>query len=351
MTSFTLQSLTKKTSYFLLAVLSPIGVSADTSSAKAINNTGFINSATQFSGSVSNLDGTTAALLTTSANEPVEVKMSITVDSLDVGKMADILLVIGTEPAPEPYSGNEDTRYMAFTATTSTAVDLYAAPRVWMAQLSEPYMQGVVLPNQLSLQLGQWFFDTEAMNYLFVGYRLDDGTIVYPEKPLMVQVMGSGETTPPVTDEPTTTPTEGSEPTEFAGIIAAHNTWRKQVNVLDLTWSEDAAKLAQGWANSLQEQGCVMQHNPNRGFYGENIYWSSGFTPTAQQVVDAWGSEISDYDYANNRCAEGKVCGHYTQVVWRDTQQVGCGKATCGNQQVWVCNYSPPGNYIGQKPY
>ena len=141
------------------------------------------------------------------------------------------------------------------------------------------------------------------------------------------------------------------EPKEFEGTLAAHNKWRAKVNVSALTWSSSAANVAQAWANDLQSRGCTMEHNPNRGNYGENIYWSQGFSPTPTDVVEAWASEIQDYDYATNSCSQGKMCGHYTQVVWRDTKEVGCGKASCGDQQVWVCNYSPPGNFVGQKPY
>ena len=95
---------------------------------------------------------------------------------------------------------------------------------------------------------------------------------------------------------------------------------------------------------------------------GENLFWASPLnysdgssavqiiTPT--QVVDNWASEKADYNYASNTCAAGKVCGHYTQVVWRSTVEIGCGRAVCqDNSQVWVCNYNPAGNIIGQRPY
>ena len=71
-------------------------------------------------------------------------------------------------------------------------------------------------------------------------------------------------------------------------------------------------------------------------------------------------SEAADYSSATNKCAPGKVCGHYTQVVWRNTTHVGCATAICtknspfGAQfptwQLWVCNYTPPGNFVG-KPF
>jgi len=122
------------------------------------------------------------------------------------------------------------------------------------------------------------------------------------------------------------------------------------------TWSEDAAQVAQAWANN-----CVYQHNSGRGNRGENI---AANTPSGSwgpaNVVAAWAGEASDYDYASNTCASGKECGHYTQIVWRDTQRVGCAMATCmknspfGNGQpwdFWVCDYEPPGNFVGQRPY
>jgi len=96
--------------------------------------------------------------------------------------------------------------------------------------------------------------------------------------------------------------------------------------------------------------------------FGENVFWASpaqysdGFTEIQQltptQVVDDWGSEKNDYNYPSNSCAVGKMCGHYTQIVWKSTTEVGCGKALCpDNSQVWVCSYEPAGNYVGQRPY
>ena len=123
-----------------------------------------------------------------------------------------------------------------------------------------------------------------------------------------------------------------------------------------LTWSADAAQVAQAWANN-----CAYQHNANRGARGENI--AADAPPGAwalANVVGAWAGEAADYDYATNTCAQGKICGHYTQLVWRDTLRVGCAHAVCNtgspfagqsSWDFWVCDYEPPGNFVGQKPY
>jgi pathogenesis-related protein 1 len=67
-------------------------------------------------------------------------------------------------------------------------------------------------------------------------------------------------------------------------------------------------------------------------------------------VVDAWGNEVNYYSYADNSCSG--VCGHYTQLVWQSTREVGCAMAVCGDKaQIWVCTYHPAGNFVGQKPY
>jgi pathogenesis-related protein 1 len=147
-------------------------------------------------------------------------------------------------------------------------------------------------------------------------------------------------------------------------LLAAHNKWRAQVGVPDLSYSPQLEASAQAWADSLkQRHQCRPQHSATKGKYGENLYWASALMwsdgrrevqhVTPQAVVDSWGKEKADYNYASNSCKPGKVCGHYTQVVWKNTRQVGCGHAVCedSKEQVWVCQYAPAGNWVGEQPY
>ena len=130
-------------------------------------------------------------------------------------------------------------------------------------------------------------------------------------------------------------------------MVALHNDIRARVRVPPLIWSDRLAARAQDWADNLLDHGQFF-HRP-KSPYGENLFEITGVEASPAQVIDAWASESRDYDYRSNRCRG--VCGHYTQLVWRDTREVGCAVARRGSHEVWVCNYDPPGNYIGEHPW
>ena len=144
-------------------------------------------------------------------------------------------------------------------------------------------------------------------------------------------------------------------------ILATHNDARRQVGVPGLGWSSDLADSAQSWAETLVARG-RSEHSPlellDNGNIGENLAayrttGRSGAYTSAVRAAQGWVDERLYYDYGANRCAPGQICGHYTQIVWADTTEVGCGMARSADEQleVWVCHYNPGGNFVGQRPY
>ncbi len=157
---------------------------------------------------------------------------------------------------------------------------------------------------------------------------------------------------------------KGANAKEF---LAAHNRARAAEGVPVLVWSEDLARYAREWAKELnRSKSCDIVHRPRSGkfkqLYGENLYyasavnWSSGKRQiqniSSNKVVGDWVAEKAHYNYKTNTCNAGQMCGHYTQVMWKNSTAVGCAVSVCDNKsQVWVCNYNPPGNYTGQRPF
>jgi pathogenesis-related protein 1 len=133
-------------------------------------------------------------------------------------------------------------------------------------------------------------------------------------------------------------------------ILKAHNDARAELGLNPLKWSLPLQAYATAY--SLKRKlDCKLEHSHGR--YGENLFWGSpyGYYNYTDAVND-WVSEKQYYDYNSNTCQPDQMCGHYTQVVWAKTERVGCAEVKCSNGDQFVaCNYDPPGNWDGEKPY
>ncbi|KAK9511975.1 hypothetical protein O3M35_000526 [Rhynocoris fuscipes] len=157
-------------------------------------------------------------------------------------------------------------------------------------------------------------------------------------------------------------------------IIDVHNRYRQAIalghvdgipparNMLQMTWDENIAKVAQQWADQ-----CRFQHDQRRTektlssyYIGQNIAikWWSPFEPEDGSKADwsrhirGWFNEVYKYPYTG---FFSHNIGHFTQLIWEETHLVGCGYTyyTTGNNytKLYVCNYGPSGNIIGQRTY
>jgi uncharacterized protein YkwD len=160
---------------------------------------------------------------------------------------------------------------------------------------------------------------------------------------------------------PAPAPSPGANPGSFQDMLNAHNERRKLHCAPPLRWNAQLAAAAQQHADKCTNQHDTTQPN------GENLAF---FTRTAngrpvlpaatdpQAFENAWYCEIKNYNFDRPELVGGftqncnpPVNGHFTQVVWRATTELGCGRATCtinGQQGTyWVCRYSVRGNDRG----
>ncbi len=145
----------------------------------------------------------------------------------------------------------------------------------------------------------------------------------------------------------------------FSGeLTAAHNKYRVDLGIPPLVWSQILAKDAQKWADYLALRGGrSLMHSPDseRENQGENLWMGSAGHYSLTQMVDRWGAEKKYFVYGKfpyvSTTGRWTDVGHYTQVIWKDTKEVGCAKSTAGGYDILVCRYSPPGNYMSMKPY
>jgi pathogenesis-related protein 1 len=146
-------------------------------------------------------------------------------------------------------------------------------------------------------------------------------------------------------------------PLQEAGqIVTLHNAIRAEVGVGPVIWSEKLAAYAQQWADHLVSSWwCRMKHRPNSGKwqeeYGENLFIGTAGQYGTSDAVMAWAAEKPRYHGEALQSFPRSDAGHYTQMVWRDTTQIGCATGMCKGNLLVVCNYDPPGNFLGRKPY
>ena len=142
---------------------------------------------------------------------------------------------------------------------------------------------------------------------------------------------------------------------EMGSLINLHNKARADVGVRPLAWSKNLAMYAQAWADHLASTSCRMEHRPHSGQWmqkhGENLLIGTVGYHGVVDAVRAWESEKSVYHGEALTSSNWYPSGHYTQMVWKNTSKIGCAKAECRGNVIVVCNYDPPGNVLGQKPY
>jgi len=123
-------------------------------------------------------------------------------------------------------------------------------------------------------------------------------------------------------------------------ILNITNTYREWFNATELTWNDTLAEAADDAVTD-----CIFEHSGQE--YGENL--AAGFQ-NVTAAITAWKNEVEKYNYGDADFST--ETGHFTQLVWKNTTQIGCARKECGGKGEapgWfiACEYFPPGNFIG----
>lgn len=131
--------------------------------------------------------------------------------------------------------------------------------------------------------------------------------------------------------------------------MEVHNEFRAEHGVPPLVLSKEISKYSQKWAEDLAKKD-ALAYSLNQN-YGESVYCGWSPDPStkikARDCVEKWYSEINNFSFG--REPDVLTCGHFTQIVWKGTREVGIGSAKSKSGKLYVvANYYPPGNYSGQ---
>ncbi|MDE1905456.1 MAG: hypothetical protein KGH75_03280 [Rhodospirillales bacterium] len=136
----------------------------------------------------------------------------------------------------------------------------------------------------------------------------------------------------------------------IAELLAAHNQYRASLGLPPLHWSSRLAEKAQSWAEHLAAIGQLVHSGS-----GQNLAMASPGSESLTQLVQLWGSEQANFTDGVfpdiSTTGNWMDVGHYSQMVWRATTEVGCGLAEGNGSDFLVCDYDPPGNVMGERAY
>jgi glioma pathogenesis-related protein 2 len=124
-------------------------------------------------------------------------------------------------------------------------------------------------------------------------------------------------------------------------MLALHNAKRRAHCAPDLAWSSELARAAQAWADRCELAHAPRAMNPNQG---ENLARGAGSLGEAAFLFGGWYEEMGRYKFSAPGFQKGT--GHFTQIVWRETRELGCAVASCNGRKHWVCRYAPAGNIV-----
>ncbi|MGF1549124.1 MAG: CAP domain-containing protein [Sphingomonadaceae bacterium] len=142
-------------------------------------------------------------------------------------------------------------------------------------------------------------------------------------------------------------------------LLAAHNRERASLGVPALEWDPALEDSARQWGRHLAANVGDIVHYSDDPYEadpeGENLFLGTKGHFDAEAMVGAWIDEKRHYRAGvfpdNSRTGDYADVGHYTQLMWRDTERIGCAVVKDARYDYLVCRYKTAGNVFGERPF
>jgi uncharacterized protein YkwD len=137
-------------------------------------------------------------------------------------------------------------------------------------------------------------------------------------------------------------------------ILMEHNKERTRQGQSALQWDDTLAKDASAYAKILADTDRFEHSNPSKSgnAQGENLWMGSKRAYDWDDMVGMWLMERQNTKSgifpAVSKTGDWSDVGHYTQIIWPETQKLGCGFAGNSKDEYLVCRYLPAGNVMGR---
>lgn len=146
-------------------------------------------------------------------------------------------------------------------------------------------------------------------------------------------------------------------PVEFRSeMLDQHNKVRRDHGVAPLRWDDALARSAARYAQELADEE-KFEHSSAEGEdarQGENLWMGTASAFTYTEMTSSWLEEGAAYKPGRfpdvSRTGSWQDVGHYTQMIWSGTREVGCAIASNKTDDYLVCRYAPAGNVMGREP-
>jgi hypothetical protein len=138
-----------------------------------------------------------------------------------------------------------------------------------------------------------------------------------------------------------------------ARLLLAQNAERRALGLKPMRWDPQLAAAASAYAEELAATES-FEHSDDTGGsgQGENLWMGTRGAFGAEEMVGDWIAEKKVFRAVifPNVSTTGNWAdvGHYTQIIWADTDRVGCGLGSSPDDDYLVCRYAHAGNVMGE---